>query len=781
MTALATKLRRDLWHARGQALAAAVVVACAVAVSVGSTATGRALLASRDAFYAESALADVFAEAVRVPEPVAARVAALPGVAEVETRIVADGRVDHAGGTARARLVSLGPDGGRLNRLHVRRGRLPGPGEAAVSEGFAVAAGVEPGDRLTVTVNGRREPVVVSGVALSAEHVYAMAPGSLFPDDRGYGVLWLPRPALAAALDLEGAFDALSVRLSPGASREDAVDAIDRVLGEFGTLGAEPRERLVSHRFVTDELRQLDAMATVLPAIFLGVAAFLVSVTLTRLVAMQRMQVGTLKALGYRNRDLALHYAAFAAVIAAAGVAAGVGMGHLLGRTMARIYAEFYRFPRLDHATDLASVLRAAALALGAALAGAAGAVRQAVRLPPAEAMRPPAPGRFRRTLLERAGLAPGRSPVVRMALRNLGRRPARALLGTLGLASATAILVTGAFFDDAIAWMARIALEDALRGDVVVTFVHAESPEAVRELARLPGVTAAEPARSAPAIVRHGSRHRTLALTGMPPGGELSRVLGVDGRVAPVPQDGVLLSARLAALLEVRPGEALEVELLDGSRRRGALRVAGTVDDALGLSATCSPGTLARLAGDPGRVSGAVLSVDRGARPAVARALEARPGVAAASWRTDALASFQRTLGETVLAYALILVGFAASIAAGVVYSAVRTSFAERERELATLRVIGFRRGESWRVLLGEVGAQVLAALPLGALLGLGLAALSASAFSNDLFRIPVVVERTTWLFACGTTFGAALLTSLVARRWVARLDLVRALSPGE
>jgi putative ABC transport system permease protein len=781
VSALATKLRRDLWHARGQAVAVAVVVACAVAASVSATATQRALLASRDGYYAAEALADVFAEAVRVHEPVAARGAALPGVAEVETRVVGDARVEHQGGTARARLISLGAGGGRFNRLHLRSGRLPGPREAAVSEAFAEAARLTPGDRITLTVNGRREPVTVSGVALSPEFIYAMSPGSIFPDDRSYGVLWLPRAGLAASLDLQGAFNSVSVRLAPGASPGDVVDGLDRVLGRYGALGAQARDRLVSHRFVTDEIRQLDAMATVLPAIFLSVAAFLVSVTLSRLVQAQRRQIGTLKALGYRSRALAFHYAAFALVVTGVGVVAGAGLGDLFGRYMARTYAEFYRFPVLAYATDAGSLLRGAGLALAAALLGAAGAVRQAVALPPAEAMRPPAPGHYRRTLLERAGLGRALSPAGRMALRNLERRPVRALLGTLGLASATAILVTGAYFDDAITLMMRVTFERALRADATVAFARPVLPSAVAELARLPGVTAAEPLREAPAILRHGSRRQTLAISGAPPGGELARVVAADGRAAAVPGDGVLLSERLAGLLQVRVGEEVQVELLDGRRRRGALRVAGTVDDMLGLTATCSLSTLARLAGDAGLVAGAHLSVDPGARPSVARALAARPLVVATSWRADAVESFQASFGDLITGYAAVLVLFASAIAGGVVYSAIRTSYAERERELATLRVIGFTRGEAWRVLLGEVVAQLLAGIPLGALGGLGLAALSAITFSSDLFRLPVVVEPSTWLFAAGVTLLAALATSLLARRWLARLDLPRALAPGE
>jgi putative ABC transport system permease protein len=778
VSALATKLRRDVWHARGQALAVAIVVTCAVALSVASTATARTLLATRDGYYAAEALADVFADAARVPEPVARRLAAIPGVAEVETRLVADGRVAHARGTARVRLISLGPGGGRLNRLHVRAGRLPGAGEVAVSESFAVAAGLAPGERLSLTVNGRRERVTVSAVAISPEFVYAMAPGSLFPDDQAFGILWLPRPALAAALDAEGAFNSVSARLHPGTSPEDAVDAFDRVLSRHGSLGAQPRSLLPSHRFITDEISQLGAMATVLPAIFLGVAAFLVSVTLTRLVQAQRLQIGTLKALGYRHRDLALHYLGFAMVITGVGVVLGIGLGQALGAWMTRVYAEFYRFPALATPVDGLSMLRAAGLALAAALVGAAGAVRQAVRLPPAEAMRPPVPGRF---LLERAGLGAALSPTAHMALRNLERRPLRALLGTLGIASATAILVTGSFFDDAMGWMGRLAFERALRADAMVAFSQAVGPGAAAELRALPGVTAVEPVRDAPVVLRHGARHRTLALAGGRPAAALSRLVSGDGRAVPLPEDGVLLSLRLARLLDVRAGEDVEVELLDGSRRSGSLRVAGTVDDILGLSAACSLSTLARLAGDSGRFTGANLAVERAARPGVVRALEARPRVAGIGWRADALRSFEKTLGDTILAYAAVLVLFAGAIAGGVVFSTVRSAYAERERELATLRVLGFTRGEAWRVLLGEVAVQVVAALPVGALAGLGLAWLSATFFSSDLFRIPVVVERTTWLFAIGVTLAATLATSLLARRWLARLDLARALAPGE
>jgi putative ABC transport system permease protein len=781
VTALWTKLRRDLWRSRGQAVAIGVVVACAVATSAGSVATAHALARSRDLYYARAELPDVFAEAARVPAPVARRLAAVPGVAQLETRAAGDARVSWTGGRARARLISVTSDGGRLGRLHVRAGRLPGAGEAAISEGFAAATGLRPGDRLSLTVNGRLQPVAVSGVVLSPEHVYAIPPGGLFPDDRAFGLVWMPREAVEAALDLEGAFDQAVLRLAPGARAADVIDAVDRILRPFGGLGAYGRDRLLSNRFLSDEIRQLDNMATVLPSIFLGVAVFLVSVALTRLVAAQRMQVGTLKALGYGNLAIGAHYAGFAAAIALFGAGAGLALGHAFGAYMSRMYADFYRFPLLDYRADPRAMLSATALALAASLAGAAGAVRRAVRLRPAEAMRPPAPATYRPTVLERLG---GRSLLTlssRMSLRGLARRPLRSALGALGIASAVAVLVTGSFFSDAMDFMMKLAFERALRADATVSFTHPVPRAAAQELARLPGVLAAEPTRDLAAVLRNGPLAQRVALSGVGPGAELTRIVGEDGRAVAVPASGLVLSSRLAALLRVEPGDRVRVELLDGRRAAGELPVAATVDDVVGLGATASLESLRRLAGEGDVVTGAQLGVDPGAREAVTRALDRRPAVAGVSWRADTVESFRRTVASTLLAFAFMLVGFAVAIAGGVVYSAVRASFAERSRELATLRVIGFTRAETWRVLVGEIALQLAAALPLGALLGLGLSVLSSHAFESDLFRIPVVIERSTWSFALGVTAAAAVATSLVARRWIRRIELADALRSGD
>jgi putative ABC transport system permease protein len=395
--------------------------------------------------------------------------------------------------------------------------------------------------------------------------------------------------------------------------------------------------------------------------------------------------------------------------------------------------------------------------------------------------MRAPAPGRYRPTLPERLGLGVLLSLPARMALRGLARRPVRAVLGALGIASAVAVLVTGGYFGDAMDFMLRLAFERALTADATVRFTHPASRAAVQELSRLPGVLAAEPIRDLPAILRHGSRSQRVAISAEDPGATLSRIVGENGREVPLPSSGLVVSSRLASRLRARPGDRVEVKLLDGRRAAGDVSIAATVDDVLGLSATGSLDFVGRLAREGDLITGAHLAVDPAGREAARRALDARPGVAGVAWRTDTVRSFRGTVAKTLLAFAGMLVAFAVAIAGGVVYSSVRAAFAERSRELATLRVLGFTRGETWRVLVGEVTVQLGAALPLGALLGFGLSLLSAHAFESDLFRIPVVIERSTWILGLGVTSAAALVTTVVGRRWIRRIDLADALRSEE
>lgn len=780
------KLLRDLRRVGLQAAVVALLVACAVALFVGSAATWRALARSQAQYYASHRFADVFAEATRAPEPVAERIARLPGVGEVETRVVAVATVELPGDPAArtARALSLAPGGARLNRVHVRAGRLPAPGaahEALVSEGFALANRLAPGARLAVVIEGRRQPLRVAGIAISPEVVYALRPGDVFPDDRHFGILWLPRATLAAAAGMEGAFDEVSLALAPGARAPEVIAGLDRILAPYGGGGAYGRDRHVSHRFLSDEIAQLQTMAAVMPTIFLGVAAFLVSIVLARLVAAQRSQIGMLKALGYRSAEIGLHYAKLVAMVAAAGALAGVPLGALLGEGLARTYADFYRLPELVFEGDAPTAAAAVLAAVCAALAGAAGAVRAAVALPPAEAMRPPSPPAYRPTLLDRAGVTRLAGAAGRMVLRDVARRPLRAALSALGLAFAIAILLVAWFASDAVELMFARVLRDAQRQDVTVTFTHGLAPDALPELRALPGVRRVEPFLAVPAVLRSGHRSHRGTVTGLPPGVELTRIVGPDGAEVVVPPRGLVLSLQLAEMLRVEPGGEVLVEALDGRRPVRRLPVAAVVEDFLGVQAYAEQGWLAGALGEPPRVSGVQLRVDRDALGAVEARLRGMPRVAGVTLRASTIAAFHETIDDFLGIYLGVIGALALAIAGGVVYASARVTYAERERELATLRVVGFTRGEIWRIVAEEVALHLAAAIPAGWALGVAFVNVTARATSTDLYRLPTFVARQTYASAALVVAAGVGVVTLVAVRWIRRLDLVEVLKSRE
>jgi putative ABC transport system permease protein len=785
MRALDRKLLRDLWHARGQGIAIAFVVAAGIAMFVGAISTLRSLRAAQEAFYERYRFADVFASVVRAPRDVVDRVRELPGVARAEGGVAVDVTLDVPGlvEPAVGRLVSAPvPRRPTLNDTYIRAGRdLSGGDEVLASEGFASAHGLRPGDMLAAVINGRRRELRIVGIALSPEYIYAVRPGELMPDEARFGVFWMDERAVAAAFDLTGAVNRISLNLRPRASETDVIRRLDRLLAPYGGAGAVGRDRQVSHTYINNELMQLENMGYFAPVLFLAVAAFLLNVALMRTVAVQREQIAALKALGYGDGALALHYAEWGLAIAGAGGAAGVALGAAMGAGMLELYNQYFRFPALDLELDPDVVVGGIAIALGAALAGAAFAVRRALALPPAEAMRPEAPARFRETWIERTGLRRWLSPARRMILRNLVRQPVRAGTAVAGIAAAVSLLVVGMFSLDSIDEIIRVQFFATERQDVTVSFVENAPSRAIYDVASLPGVVAAEPFLGAAVRLRRGHRSRLTSISGLVSRPRLSRVLDVDEGPRPLPPDGLVLAAFLAEQLDAVVGDRVDVELLQGERRTGSVRVAAVVEQWVGAPAYMNIDALRRLAGEGDLVSGAFIDVADADAPALYRALKAAPRVASVSVKRAALDTFNRTLDETLYVLIFFNLFFAGTIAFGVIYNAARVSLSERARELASLRILGFTRAEISAILLGELAVVTAAGIPLGFAAGYGLAVLLSWQFESELFRLPVVISSRTYAFAALGTLGAALVSALAVRRRLDRLDLIAVLKARE
>jgi putative ABC transport system permease protein len=787
ISALDRKLLRDVWEMRGQAIAIAAVIATGVTMFVAYLSNFDSLQRTRAAYFESERFAHIFASLVRAPQSLEPRLEAIPGVETVATRVVADVTLDVPGldEPASGRLISV-PDIGRpsLNGVYLRRGRWiepARPDEVLASELFCEANGFGPGDRVGAIINGRKRWLTIVGIALSPEYIYAVRPGEIVPDRRRYGIFWMGRRPLATAFDMEGGFNDVSLRLARGASEPDVIAAVDRLTESYGGLGAIPQRLQVSAWTLDNELTQLQTFGFILPLIFLGVAAFILNVALSRALTLQRPQIAALKALGYSNGQLAWHYVKWGLIIASAGAVAGVAIGAYLGWRFIQLYNEYFRFPNLDYHFSPDVAMAAVVISLVVAALGAQSAVRRAVRIPPAEAMRPEAPARFGASLVERVWGRWRLTLATRMILRNLERQPVRSMLSITGIAFAVSVLLVGFSFLDIMERLIDQQFTMTMRQDATVSFARARSGEALHDLSHLPGVVDVEPMRAISARLRVGHRTRNVAVLGLMPTPRLNLVTDRQGREYPLPLDGLVLSKLLGEILGVSPGGTVRIEVLEGRRPVWEQRVSALIDDSLGLQAYMSIDALRRLLREGPTVSGAFVTVDGRLLDNFYEKVKLMPAVAGVALRRVALTNFRDTMAENMNLQIFLNVFFAGVIAFGVVYNSARVSLSERERELASLRVLGFTRGEISLVLLGELALLTAAALPIGTAIGYGLGQLIMRAFSNEIYRLSFGVSAATVAWTFLVVIAASLLSGLVVRRRLDRLDLVGVLKTRE
>ena len=787
MSALNRKLLRDLTRLWGQVLAIGLVIAAGVATVVMALGTLHSLGETRTAYYERYGFGHVFAQAKRAPEFLAGRIAEIPGVAQVSTRISEHVILDMPGmdEPGRANIVSL-PEGRQpeLNRVVIRTGRMirrGHPDEALIGEAFAEAHELMPGDTVTANINGRQRTLTVVGIALAPEFIYVIGPGELVPDGRRFGIIWMGREALEAAFDLEGAFNDVAIGLTREATESAVIEQVDALLERYGGVGAYGRDDHLSDNFVQSEMDQLANLAWTMPPIFMAVAAFLLNVVIARLIETEREQIGLLKAFGYTNLAVGWLYLKFVLAICVVGIVAGWGFGAWMGRGMMANYIEYYRFPFLYYIDEPAVFVSAALVSMAAALSGALFAVRRAVALAPAVAMVPPPPTMYRGTLVKRLAEAGSLGPPTRMILRHVTRWPLRSMATMAGIAASVAILVMSLFFLDSIDEMLESFFFRSQHQDITVQFTEIRDDATRYEIDSLPGVIRTEMYRVVGMRLRHGHLSRRVAVNGLDQGAQLQELVDAEDRPVDLPPQGITLTAKLADLLAVEEGGTITVEVLEGRRTVRDLTVSRVIQEYIGTQAYMDRRALNRLMGDPPVADGAMLLVDDQVQPTLFRELKGIPGVMGAALLRASFEKFRQIIDDTMITMVGFYILFASVIAVGVAYNSARISLSERARELASLRVLGFRKSEVAYILLGELAILTVLAMPLGCLFGYGLSVLMVRLFETDLYRLPFVIQPSTYGYAVLIVLAASVVTGALVGRRVAQFDLVAVLKTRE
>ncbi len=787
VSSLDKKLGRDLWRIKGQATAIAVVIALGVLMLVMMDGLVNSLEATRTAYYERYRLADIFAPVKRAPDHVIKEIAEIDGVNVAEGRIFGGALIDLDDEPApiRAQVASL-PDyhEARLNDIYLTQGRALDPtrkDEIILLKAFADARDLGPGDQLSATMNGARRTFDIVGLAQSPEFLYAVAPGEIVPDDRSFAVFWMSREALGAAFDLDGAFNEALVQIGRNGDILSVIDQVDRLLEPYGGVGAYGLEDQLSNRFVSEEISGLRISARTVPSVFLFVAAFLLYIVISRIVQSEREQIGLLKAFGYSGAEVSLHYFKFTLVIAVAGAALGCIFGVLSGRGMVELYLIYYKFPFLVFSVDPTAFAVGLAVSIFSATIGGILVLRQVFALTPAVAMRPPAPADFSKSIAFSDAFKRFLDQPSRMVLRRFIRQPWRAAVATIGIGAGMALsismLTVLASFDEIV----DINFSVINRGDVTVSFIEPLADKTLFELKRIPGVSEVEPFRSVPAILRHGRQKHRGGLSGLIVEPRLNRAMATDRSQIMMRGDGIILAKALSDKLGIEPGDMLTVEVRNGRRPVLELPVASIAETLIGAPAYIELGALNRAMKEPYRVSGAYLRIDSSKRDSIYKAIKNMPAVAGVSRKEAEREALVKVMNEGAGGMRFVMAAIAGVITFGIVYNSARIAFAERERDLASLRVIGFTRGEASFVLLGEIAIISLLALPVGIFLGQFLAIAISAGFSTELYQIPVYYSRTSYATAALAVLAAACVSGWLVSRDVDKLSLVECLKSRE
>jgi len=468
-------------------------------------------------------------------------------------------------------------------------------------------------------------------------------------------------------------------------------------------------------------------------------------------------------------------------VIPLLGTIIGTAVGCWMGSGLTRMYAKFYQFPVFSFQLDTRVAIWGVAISCGAAVMGTLAAVWRAMSLAPAEAMRPEPPSSYRPTLLEKTGLGGMLSQTARIILRNIERRPLKAALSVVGIGVGVSVLVLGSFMLDAINYVMDYQFRLAQRQDVTLTFIEPTSARSMHEVAHLPGVLKSEPFRAIQVRLRHGHRHERSSILGLTKSDSLYRLIDDQERQVSIPSRGLLLSSKLADQLDANPGDTLTVEILEGERKVQRCRVAALITEFSGMNAYMHVDALRRMNQEGDSSTGAFVQVDPARIDEFHKTIKETPRVAGIAIKSAMLESFQKTVAENMLQMRSFNIMFATIIAFGVVYNSARISLSERSRELATLRVIGFTRAEISGILLGELGVLTILALPVGTAMGYAFAWLATFGLDTEIYRIPLVVESSTFAYANLVVLISAMVSALIVRRRLDHLDLIAVLKSRE
>jgi putative ABC transport system permease protein len=789
METLDRKLFRDICQSWHMLLAVSAIIAVGIGCFVGMLSAARNLEYARSTYYSSCRLADIWIDLKKAPTEEVKRLAMIPGISEIRERIQFQVFLDLAGtekpiGTM---VLSL-PDEQEpvINNIIIRTGTYfthDRANEVIISEKFAKARNIVPGDRIPAILNNQRKELIVVGTAISAEFVYMVSPGSMIDDPGSYGLMYIKRSFAEDTFGFNGACNSVVGLLAPEARQEAEriVKTLSDRLEPYGVFAALSRAEQFSPMILDGELKELNNMAFIFPSFFLVVATLLLNVLMIRLAEQQRTVIGTLKAIGYENRALIFHFLKFAVTVGLAGGILGCLFGYWLAGVNTRMYVQYFTFPQLTNMFYPTLLLAGLSVSIFFSILGTLKGIRHIMRLDPAEAMRPASPPMGGAVFLEKIHWFWQKLDVQwQMILRGLLRNKGRTAVAVISAVMGSSIVVLTFGFVDSLDEMVRQQFDTVLRSDYHLTFQDEKSFSTFDEIRRLPGIIHAEPVVIVPCTFQVRNHFKRSAIMGIIPNGELTTPTNAKGESIPLPSTGLLMTDRLMEQLKVSAGDSVDVRPVKGERRTLTLPVVQGISSMVGMAVYADYDWLNHVLGKEPVISEVRVLAAHG--PTEKREFMNRvrnmPGLEILTDLGEQKEALNRQLNGMMRYSAFIMILFAAVIFFGAILNGTLIAISERRVEMATFRAMGYFESEVARLFLREnmltnvIGTLI--GLPVGHWMLVGIMQL----FITDAYSFPAKLNAVSYVYTVALAVLFVLLSQGIVKRAIRKQNWVEVLS---
>lgn len=789
MSILDIKRHRDLIALQGMLIAVGAIVAIGIGSYAGMLSTYVNLSQTKSNYYAQNRMADFWIDLKKAPLSEVEALRKFSGVTELRDRISFPIRVDidDAEQLVTGMALSMPSEPiSVINNFSLKRGSYftkNRRNEVIVSEKFADARSIKPGDVLHLIMDGQRKKVYVVGTAISPEFVYCTPPGNMVSQPENYGIFFMKRDYMEDVFDFHGASNNVVGKLTPDSLQNNPSAALKQLADELESSGVFTSYLLKnqsSNATLSAEMSGVKSMATLLPLMFLIVAALIINVLMVRIAEQQRTVVGTLKALGYFDKQIFWHFIQFGIVVGALGGLAGCLLGYLISGSMITLYKGFFEFPHLANQLYPGIMISGIAISLFFAILGTIHGVHTVAKLNPAEAMQEQTPAIGDSVLLERwSWFWKHLDFRWQMILRGQLRNKTRSIIAILSGALGAAIVVMAFGLSNSLDMMLAFQFDKIMHNDFSISFRNEQPEQAIDMAKRIPGVLKAEPLFNVAGTFVSKNHQKKGVITGLLADGTMTVPHDATGNVVSVPSSGVLITVRMAKLLDVKEGDTIRFTPVKGTREEHEVTVIKIIKSMLGMVVYADYSYLNHMLGETSTVTDiqlktAFTTVDKSNFYTYLKKMP----------QTQTIGDVEEQQKEMKIQFqsmstmSAVMIIFAAIIFFGSVLNASLIAISERKREIATFRVLGYTPGEVSAIFLREnMTLNIIGAL-LGMPLGYYLLAGMLLSYQTDVFSFPTFVDFNTWIYTFVLTVLFVFSAHWLVHRSILKLNWTEALS---